>query len=153
MKVVRSKHRKLIEDLVNSTDTISDVLDRNEIPRTSFYRWLKDPVFLEAYQEAKSDFEASLRGKFVSKRRRIEELEKLYDDTPLTAEERWHNGELKRTWLNVPEKRALLKQIKEELEGLDVRIGETGAADDVDIRERRRVAAAELEAFEAEEGE
>ena len=137
MKVVRGKALQLIEELINTTDSITTCLDRVGVGRSTYYgSWLKDPVFLEKLQEERANFESSLRGTLVSKRRRIEAIERIFNSA---------NGTYERL--------AAIKAIKEELEGLDVRLGEPGSADDLDLQSRRRKAAAELEAWEEDNPE
>ena len=154
MKIVRGKALKMIAALVDTTATVTEILDDLAVPRSTFYgRWRKDPVFLDALAEARQDFEISLRGKYVSKRRRIEELSRLYDATPDSGEEYWHNGSVKRIHSNASVKASILRQIQEELEGFEITIGQAGNKVDQGIQEQRRKAAADLEVFEAAERE
>src|SRR3990167_3505813 len=93
-----SRQRLVIHDLVATTDTAAEILDRHKVSSGTYYnRWKKSTVFLEAYDRELRDFETELRHlSFASKRRRIEELEALYLKTPMTGKEQWPDGSLKR---------------------------------------------------------
>jgi hypothetical protein len=155
MKEVRGKARKCIQRLVESTDTVTKILEDLDIGRTTYYGargWIRDPVFLDKLAEERRIFEFGLRGKYVSKRRRIEELEANYDSIPKTAKELWQNGMTRRVHRNDGERRAHLDQIRKELEGDSV-LG-TGPAtpkDESDLIKRRRESAARIEAYRKKE--
>ena len=173
MKDVRGKARKLIELLVGSTDDVKACLKTAGVASATFYGergWSKDPVFLEAWREAKLRFESELRSPFASKRRRIEELTRLYDATPDESLETWPShvvrekgkdpvvvdGGVRRVWLNVNEKRQIIDQIRKELEGDALFFSDLGDAGttnplDADLLDRRRKEAAAIDAWLVEQ--
>ncbi len=147
MKKVTGKALQLIEMLVHSTDTITDCLSKSGVPpSTYYYRWRKDPVFMQKLAEEQATFEEHLRGKYTSKRRRIEERERLYDSTPDEGFEYWPAGQVKAVKSNASAKSGILNDIEKELEGTRLSIDRPGSDLDADkIVEKRRQQAARLE--------
>jgi len=156
MKQVRGKAAELIRLLVETTDTITDILDNVGVGRSTYYGrrgWTRDPVFIEALQQAKSRFESELRGKLTSKRRRLEELEALYYEIPHTGTEFWqgnqfHGKTVRRVHRNDASRLRTLDQIRKEIEGDSILgSGPATPVDDSSLEEQRRSAAAEIEAW------
>lgn len=145
-----ARYKRFAEDLATSTDRTGEIMARHEIPSSTYYgRLLKNPLFLEYLQEQHRLFESEIRHvPFTSKRRRLEERYKLYQNIPDEGEEHWSNGMLKRRISNIPEKEKILNDIEREMEGQRFSFGPTGSTDELDLAERRRRADADLEVFE-----
>ena len=178
MKVLRKQHLSVIGDLVRTTDTKKVILARHEVKENTFYvRWMKDAVFLARYQEVQEAFESELRTlRFSSKKRRLEERERLYSTLPDDYPDKLLSARIcidangnqvdpssskvtgtrefdiivRRS--NVPAKSAVLSDIERELEGVRLVADTPGAEGDVTrIIEKRREQAAALERFRADE--
>lgn len=180
MKSVRGKALLIIRDMVRTTDTKKAILEKHGVREPQFYnRWMKDAVFLAKYQEEQEAFESELRTlQFGSKKRRLEERERLYDTLPDSYPYKLLSARITVdadgnqidpdspdvTWTrlsdiivrksNVPTKSAILDAIERELEGVRLVADTPGAEGDVSrIIEKRREQAAALERFRREERE
>ena len=130
MKTVRGKAKKILMDLVYTTDPDEPIYTRHGVARSTFYHWKSDAVFRDALRQESERFEANLRHcRLASKRRRLEELERLYDSLPDSAPDKVleHGGRqvlVERS--NAATKAAILRDIKEEAEGARFRLGMSG---------------------------
>ena len=121
MKTVRGKALRVLEDLVSTTLTDEAIYIRHGVPRSTFYSWKSDPVFRAKLEEEIARFEAGLRHcRYASKRRRIEELERLYDDLPDKFPDKVFEFKGRQVLVarsNAGLKAKILGDIKEEVEG------------------------------------
>tara|TARA_Y100000310_G_scaffold63233_2_gene58551 strand:+ start:9978 stop:10523 length:546 start_codon:yes stop_codon:yes gene_type:complete len=174
MKNVRGKHLAFARDLVYEAMGPAELIKKHQVSLSSWKRWRKDPVFQAKVRELQAEFESAITHiKYSSKRRRLEELERLIKTLSDFAPDkvldvnvgfnaqggvakpgeqvvRYAPRQVMVEKSNALEIAKLLAQMKDELEPIKAEIsGPGGAPLQVDLLARRQKEAEDVASWEA----